>query len=163
MAFLLLCLTFGATVASANAQAQTPTDAHLFGHVVDATNGDHLAYVTIAIEDTPYGTVTDATGHFLLRNLRPGNYKVTAELMGYQSMTLEATVEEGATTELDFVIEPAHLMLDQVVVSSSRSERLKQEAPSLVSVISSEVFDRAASQALTGGLVFQPGVRVENT
>ncbi len=143
--------------------SQSPTDAHLFGHVVDAESGDHLAYVTIVIEGTPYGTVTDATGHFLFRNLRPGTYNVTAEMMGYESQTKEINIIKGVTSELDFAIESTPLMLDQVVVSSSRSERLKHEAPSLVSVISSEAFDRVASQALTGGLVFQPGVRVENT
>lgn len=144
-------------------RSQSPTDAHLFGHVVDAESGAHLAYVTIVIEGTPYGTVTDATGHFLFRNLRPGTYNVTAEMIGYQSQTKEIDIIKGVTSELDFAIESTPLMLDQVVVSSSRSERLKHEAPSLVSVISSDAFDRVASQALTGGLVFQPGVRVENT
>lgn len=143
--------------------SQTPTDAHLFGHVVDAESGEHLGYATIAIKDTPYATLTDATGHFLMRNLRPGTYIVEVSMVGYESQSKEVTIREGETTELEFAIKSSPLMLDQVVVSSSRSERLKQEAPSLVSVISSDVFQKVASQALTGGLVFQPGVRVENT
>ena len=140
-----------------------PTDAHLFGHVIDEATGEHLAYVTVVLEGTPTGTTTDATGHFLLRNLRAGTYTVTVETIGYESQSKKVTISKGTTTELDFAIKAMPLMLDQVVVTSSRSERLKQEAPSLVSVIGSELFSRVASQSLSGGLVFQPGVRVENT
>ena len=143
--------------------SQNPTDAHLFGHVVDATTGEHLAYVTVSLEGTPTGTTTDATGHFLLRNLRAGTYTVVVEAMGYESASQEVTITKGETIELDFAIKTLPLTLEQVVVTSSRSERLKQEAPSLVSVLTSELFDRVASQSLAGGLTFQPGVRVENT
>lgn len=163
----LLC-TFSVALLATNppttsATLQTPTDAHLFGHVVDATTGEHLAYVTVSLEGTPTGTTTDATGHFLLRNLRAGTYNVVVEAVGYKSASKEVTIRKGETIELDFVIESMPLMMEQVVVTSSRSERLKQEAPSLVSVIDSDLFARVASQSLSGGLVFQPGVRVENT
>ncbi len=163
----LLC-TFSVALLATNppttsATLQTPTDAHLFGHVVDATTGEHLAYVTVSLEGTPTGTTTDATGHFLLRNLRAGTYNVVVEAVGYKSASKEVTIRKGETIELDFAIESMPLMMEQVVVTSSRSERLKQEAPSLVSVIDSDLFTRVASQSLSGGLVFQPGVRVENT
>ncbi|MBR4851531.1 MAG: hypothetical protein IKU97_05710, partial [Tidjanibacter sp.] len=39
---------------------QNPTDAHLFGHVVDAATGEHISYVTVVLEGTPTGTATDA-------------------------------------------------------------------------------------------------------
>lgn len=163
----LLCATSVATYANipptVSAIAQTPTDAHLFGHVVDAETGEHLSYVTVVLEGTPTGTTTDATGHFLLRNLRQGTYTVTVEAIGYESASQEVTIHKGETIELDFAIKAMPLTLEQVVVTSSRSERLKQEAPSLVSVIGSEMFARVASQSLAGGLTFQPGVRVENT
>ena len=163
----LLC-TFSVALFATNppttsALSQTPTDAHLFGHVVDATTGEHIAYVTVSLEGTPVGTTTDATGHFLLRNLRAGTYVVVVEAVGYKSASREVTIRKGETIELDFAIESMPLMMEQVVVTSSRSERLKQEAPSLVSVIDSDLFTRVASQSLSGGLVFQPGVRVENT
>ena len=163
----LLCTLSMALLATnpptTSATLQTPTDSHLFGHVVDATTGEHLAYVTVSLEGTPTGTTTDATGHFLLRNLRAGTYNVVVEAVGYKSASQEVTIRKGETIELDFAIESMPLMMEQVVVTSSRSERLKQEAPSLVSVIDSDIFARVASQSLSGGLVFQPGVRVENT
>ena len=163
LAVLLSQALFANIPPTASTTQQSPTDAHLFGHVVDAETGKHLAYVTVFMEGTPTGTSTDATGHFLLRNLRPGTYTVTVETLGYKSTSKEVTIRKGETVEVNFTIEPMPLMLDQVVVTSSRSERLKNEAPSLVSVIDSELFERVASQSLTGGLVFQPGVRVENT
>ena len=163
LAVLLSQALFANIPPTASTTQQSPTDAHLFGHVVDAETGKHLAYVTVFMEGTPTGTTTDATGHFLLRNLRPGTYTVTVETLGYKSTSKEVTIRKGETVEVNFTVEPMPLMLDQVVVTSSRSERLKNEAPSLVSVIDSELFERVASQSLTGGLVFQPGVRVENT
>ena len=167
LVWVLLCaFVFGAKAEvppTTSSPTPNPTDAHLFGHVVDAKTGEHLAYVSIFLEGTPTGTVTDATGHFLLRNLRAGTYTIVAEAMGYETASNEVTIQRGETIEVDFAISEAAMMLEQVVVTSSRSERLKQEAPSLVSVIGSEMFDRVASQSLAGGLTFQPGVRVENT
>ena len=53
-------------------------------------------------------------------------------------------------------------MLDQVVVTSSKSEVTRRESPSLVSVINSKIFDRVGACSLADGLNYQPGVRVEN-
>ena len=159
----LVVSIFASDPPTASAISQTPTDAHLFGHVVDAATGEHLSYVTVVLEGTPTGTATDATGHYLLRNLRAGTYNVVVEAIGYKTATKKVTIVKGAMVELNFAIESMPLTLDQVVITSSRSERLKQEAPSLVSVIGAETFSRVASNSLSGGLVFQPGVRVENT
>ena len=103
------------------------------------------------MEGTPTGTATDATGHYLLRNLRAGTYNVVVEAIGYKTATKKVTIIKGAMVELNFAIESMPLTLDQVVITSSRSERLKQEAPSLVSVIGAETFSRVASNSLSGG------------
>ena len=116
----LLCTLSEALLATnpptTSATLQTPTDSHLFGHVVDATTGEHLAYVTVSLEGTPTGTTTDATGHFLLRNLRAGTYNVVVEAVGYKSASKEVTIRKGETIELDFAIESMPLMMEQVVV-----------------------------------------------
>ena len=55
---LLLC-----TLSSVDAQAQR--DAHLAGHTIDKTTGEHLPFVAIAVEGTNIGTASDGSGHFI--------------------------------------------------------------------------------------------------
>ncbi|MBQ5670643.1 MAG: TonB-dependent receptor [Tidjanibacter sp.] len=163
---LLLCGTIVSPTASATTPVipqPRPTDAHIFGHVVDKATGEHLPYVSVVIEGTTIGVTTDATGHYLIKNMTPGTYTIEASAVGYIPTTKSVKVVAGQTIEIKFELTEDAVTLDQIVVSSNRSETLKREAPSLVSVVDAEVFDRVSATSLAGGLAFQPGVRVENT
>lgn len=156
--------------AAAQASAATPahpvrkaTDAHLFGHVIDSRTGEHLPYVTIALVGTTMGVTTDATGHYLIKNIPFGDYTVEAKALGYSTERKKVSIRRSETVELHFEIAEQAVTMDQVVVSASRSERLKREAPSLVNVLDGDLFVRTSASSLAGGLSFQPGVRVENT
>lgn len=68
------------------ADETTPTpksDAHLYGHVIDSKTGEHLPYATVTIPGTTIGTMTDASGHYFLKNLPTGTITVEARMMGY--------------------------------------------------------------------------------
>ena len=52
--------------------------------------------------------------------------------------------------------------LDGVVVTANRNETARRLAPTLVKVVTPKLFDMTNSHTLSQGLVFQPGVRVEN-
>ena len=165
-ALLLLVCGFGLTNAVATTPVipkPSPTDAHIFGHVIDKATGIHIPYVAVVIEGTTIGVVTDATGHYIIKNMTPGTYTVEVSAVGYISATKQVKVVAGQTHEVEFELVEDAVTLDQIVVSSNRSETLKREAPSLVSVVDSEIFDRVSSASLAGGLAYQPGVRVENT
>ena len=161
LTLLLLCATL--TAPAQTETAPEATDAHLFGHVIDSRTRQHLPYVTIALVGTTLGTTTDASGHYLLKNLPFGDYTVEVRALGYAPQRRRVSFRRGKTVELDFEVSEAAVTMDQVVVSASRSERLKREAPSLVSVLDADLFEQAGAQTLAGGLTFQPGVRVENT
>ena len=163
---LLLCGTIVSPTASATTPVipqPRPTDAHIFGHVVDKATKEHLPYVSVVIEGTTIGVTTDATGHYLIKNMTPGTYTIEVSAVGYVPVTKRVKVVAGQTIEVEFELSEDTVTLDQIVVSSNRSETLKREAPSLVSVVDAEVFDRVSATSLAGGLAFQPGVRVENT
>ena len=51
------------------------SDANIIGHVLDKKTSEHLPYITIALKGTTIGTVTDATGHYFLKNLPEGNFR----------------------------------------------------------------------------------------
>ncbi len=162
--FTLCLLGMLLLAVSMEAQNRTrPTDAHLFGHVVDHKTQDHVAYATIVLAGTTIGTTTDATGHFFIKNVPFGDYTVEVRALGYRTQRQEVCMHQSGSIEVNFEVIEEAVSMDQVVVSASRSETLKREAPSLVSVLDSELFERVSTASLGGGLAYQPGVRVENT
>lgn len=147
---------------SAIAAANNVTDANIGGHVIDGENGDHMPGCLVKIIDTGMATMTDASGHYIFRDLKPGEYIIEVSMMGYATERKSAKVSLHETMELNFNILPDAFMLDQVVVTSSKSELRRRESPSLVNVVSAKTFFNVGACTLADGLDFQPGVRVEN-
>ena len=137
------------------------SDANIIGHVLDKKTKDHLPYITIALKGTTIGTVTDATGHYFLKNLPEGNFILEVSSVGYKTVTRNVTLKKGKTLEEDFEIEEDAIALDGVVVSANRSETTRRMAPTLVNVVDLKLFETTNSSTLSQGLNFQPGVRVE--
>ena len=120
------------------ADETTPTpksDAHLYGHVIDSKTGEHLPYATVTIPGTTIGTMTDASGHYFLKNLPTGTITVEARMMSYDPVRHEVTLKKGQSLELNFEITENGITMDDVVVSASRSETTRRKAPALVNVL----------------------------
>ncbi len=130
------------------------SDANIGGHVIDAETGEHIPYYLIKIEGTRLATMTDASGHYIFRDLKPSKYTLEASFTGYKTKKLTTEVAAGRTVELNFDVEPDAFMLDQVVVTSSKSEVRRRESPSLVSVLSGKTFDLVGACSLADGLDF---------
>ena len=139
-----------------------PTDANIIGHVTDAKTGEHLAGITIAIKGTTFGTATDATGHYFLKNLKQKSVTLVMRGLGYLSQERVIEVAPDKVIEVNFEAEPDNISIDEVVVSSNRQATLRRLAPTLVTVLDSKLFESANATNLAQGLIFQPGVRVEN-
>lgn len=137
-------------------------DAHIAGHVIDAETGEHIPYYLVQIKDIRLGTMTDDSGHYILSDLKPGTYSVEASCIGFKTQTKTVTVSAGQTYELNFEAVPDAFMLDQVVVTSSKSDQVRRLSPSLVNVTPGKIFDAVGACSLADGLSLQPGVRVEN-
>ena len=145
-----------------NNEVPQRTDANIVGHVKDRNTGEHLPYVTISIKGTAIAAFTDATGHYFFKNLPSGKHTVEVKALGYRSVTREVTVSRDKTVEENFFLEEDNVSLDEVVVSANRSETRRRQAPSLVNVIGSKLFEITQSPTLCEGLNFQPGVRTED-
>lgn len=158
---LALCLCLGVGAHGADAAAK-PTDANLYGHVVDRETHEHIPYAAVAVSATAFGTTTDSSGHYFLKNLPEGELTIEVRALGYAPLRQVVTLRRGQTAELNFEVAQSGISMDEVVVTASRSERLRREAPSLVSVLDAAVFEKANASCLAQGLSFQPGVRVED-
>ena len=138
------------------------SDANIIGHVLDKKTKEHLPYITVALKGTTIGTVTDATGHYFLKNLPEGSFVLEVSSVGYKTLTRNVTLKRGKTLEEDFEIEEDAVALDGVVVSANRNETTRRLAPTLVNVVDLKIFENTNSTTLAQGLNFQPGVRVES-
>jgi outer membrane receptor for ferrienterochelin and colicins len=163
---LIICLfaLFANIQAAETAETQSrATDAHIFGHVVDITTGEHLPFATIRLQGTAIGMATDATGHYFFRNLPEGNFTLEVSMLGFESQIRDVTIVAGNTEEHNFYLHENGTALDEIVVSADRNETIRRLAPSLVSVIGRQTLDVTSAQTLADGLRFTPGIRVEST
>ncbi len=150
---LLFCSTAGL--------AQKKTDANINGHVINKKTKEHIPFITVSIKGTTIGTATDATGHYHLKNLSTGKFKLIASGIGYKTSEQEITLVAGKSIEVNFEVEEDQIMLESVVISANRNETNRREAPSIVNILSPKTFENTNSVCLAQGLNFQPGLRVE--
>ena len=138
------------------------TDAHIHGHVIDKTTGEHLPYIFIILKGTTIGVSTESTGHYMIRNVPEGSFTMEVSAVGYKTQTHEISVRKGHSYEVNFVLEEDMVQIDGVIVSATRSETTRRMSPTLVNVVGMDVYEKTNSTTVAQGLSFQPGVRVEN-
>lgn len=125
-------------------------------------NNQPLPYASVQFVGTHLGTSADKGGHFILENVPVGKGVLKIRLIGYQTFTKSVEVMAGETLTVNATLLEDNLNLNEVVVSATRYELDRSEAPLIVNVIGQKLFKATQSMALSEGLNYQPGVRVEN-
>ena len=102
---------------------------NLYGSVVDDATGETLIGVNILIEGTDKGTTTDIDGNFVLEDLSPGAYNITASYLGYQTFTISnVLVQSKGNDDLNFRLLPSSVEI-QVVEVTANPFRTSLESP----------------------------------
>lgn len=160
--FIILCLLFSYGLKADDTTPVVPTDANIFGHVTDKKSGEHLPYINIVLKNTTIGTTTDATGHFVLKNLPEGKFTIIATSLGYVPVEKTVEVKKNKTIEVNFILEEDALNLNEVVVTAGRTVQKRIEAPVIVNTINSKSLTTTQSTVLGEGLNYCTGLRYEN-
>lgn len=147
---------------TAHADDLNKSDANIIGHVLEKNTQEHLPYISVSLKGTTIGTLTDATGHYFLKNLPEGDFVLQVSAVGYKTLMRNVSLKRGKTLEENFELEEDLVALEGVVVTANRSETTRRMAPTLVNVMDFKLFETTNSTTLSQGLNFQPGVRVEN-
>ena len=159
---ILLLALFILTPLFAEASERRHPEASVHGHVIDRNTGEHVPFLVVSLKGTTVGTSTGDTGHYFLEHLPQGTFILQVSGVGYKTASQEITLKDGVALEVNFLVEEDNVMLDGVVVSANRSETTRMMAPTLVNVVEMATYDKVNATSLSQGLVFQPGVRVEN-
>ena len=114
--FVLLCSLLFSSAAMAN----TPTDAHIAGHVLDAHTQEHLSFVNVQIKGTSMGCLTDESGHYYLKNLPEGKHTIIFSMMGYEPLEKSVVLHRDTLVEINVAISEKSFLMDNVVVTANK-------------------------------------------
>jgi outer membrane receptor protein involved in Fe transport len=93
------------------------TNGTLEGTVTDKRSGELIPGVNIVVVPISAGAVTNASGYFVIPNLRAGRYDLRVSHLGHQSILLRGVIiNPDLRTRLSLELDPADVMLDEVVV-----------------------------------------------
>ncbi|MCB0632751.1 MAG: SusC/RagA family TonB-linked outer membrane protein, partial [Lewinella sp.] len=134
---LILTLIFSVLSTMAFAQAREIT-----GTVTDAENGDPLIGVTVLVEETGTGTVTDFDGTFTL-SAETGN-TLAISYTGYSPQTLVVGAESHYDVRLSF----GSVALEEVVVVGYGTQRSKDLTSSISTIKSDDITKTPTGQAM---------------
>lgn len=88
----------------------------------------------IYLSGTQKHAMTGPDGNFSISNIKPGNYKLIATGVGYNTLE-QAVAITDSITRLDLTIQPSEIGLGEVVVTASRNKETLGTVPSSITVI----------------------------
>ncbi len=145
---MLTGLGLGAPRAFPQAGATRPSPASLgviVGRVTDAATGAGLSFSTVRIDSTRRGATSDTRGHYVIRELPPGVYRLTISRIGYAAFSRPGVrVDAGDTTRVDIALEASAITTDPVIVTATRVEQTARMAPASVEVVDQDDIARRA-------------------
>jgi outer membrane receptor for ferrienterochelin and colicins len=121
-----------------------------------------LVGVPIRIFGLSAGTTTNQTGDFVLENIPSGIYTLKISFIGYLSEEISVAVVNSDSVLPDIQLKEDYLQLEQVVVTATRNEVLRIDAPIICNLLDDKILDATQSITLSEGLSFQPALRMEN-
>ena len=160
---LLFILTISLTsIASDITESDRPKTHNILGRVIDENTHETLIGAWIQLIEEKVRVTTNMDGAYVISGLKPGNYTLRAEAMGYEPRETKITLGDESVVMVDFSLKMADKVMDELVVSANRNEVKRCMAPVVVSVLNSNTFETVNAPDLAKSLNYQSGLRVEN-
>ena len=132
----------------------------VIGEVRNIQN-EKIPFALLIWKKAVLGSQSDVNGKFNLPCSDRNDDTLVVKLIGYKEVLLP---RREIPTNQSFIIklEPSQFDLETMVISANRQAIQLRDAPVLIDVINSELFETTQSVSLSEGLRFSPGLRVEN-
>lgn len=157
---IFMCLM---SLAAFTMNAFSQSNVRISGRVFDAISGAPLADAQIEVENSWFGAATDEDGVFIIENVPPGSYTLSAFYVGFQTQTRSGVVVTTETTQrLAFSLQPQEIRTDSVmVVSDANAADFSIDGEK--TVLNRADIERYESLGLANLLQQVAGVQIEST
>ncbi|MGQ0539041.1 MAG: SusC/RagA family TonB-linked outer membrane protein [Gemmatimonadaceae bacterium] len=152
------------TIVPSTAFAQGATGV-VAGRVTDGATRLPVPEAQVFIAGTVRGTRTNEQGEYRIVQVSPGAYTLRVIRIGYSQATASVNVQAGQTATNNFVLNPAAVQIDQVVVTATGETQRRRESGAATATITSEAlplpainnFSNALSSRVAGVTVINAG------
>ena len=146
--FVQAALPVHTSFAAGIENVQEKSHTFIKGRVIDS-EGNPLVGVTVQIEGTSYGVITDADGNYILEFPSMAHPKIVFSSIGYKSKSIEfrGVKEQNMMLELD------HVALDDLVVIGYGSKSRRNVTTAISTVSQEQISKLAATTPTLDGLL----------
>lgn len=109
-------------------------NAVLKGFTYDESSGEILPYSTIQLMGTGYGTLSDASGAFLINKIPAGTYTVKVSHLGYNDFIDTVTFASSGSVTKRYNISPNTQTLDAVQIMGENTQKVQETRTAVISV-----------------------------
>lgn len=138
---------------------------------ITSSDGKSVESISVLLEKTGRGAITDATGKYEIKNVKPGTYTLKISTVGITEATRNVTVSAGETNTVDFTVDQTSSELLEIVITSQRQRITSKESeqvarmpisnlenPQVYSVVGKELLKEQVVASMTDALKSAPGV-----
>ncbi len=97
---------------------------------VSTADGKPAAYVSVQIENSGKGDVTDDKGNFEIKKLGPGNYILHFSLLGYIDSSMSVQLKQSETTFVSVQLSQTYAELQRITVIANYTSKYVETRPS---------------------------------
>lgn len=129
----------------------------IFGEITDAETGETLAGATVVVEGTTIGAAADIDGRYIIRNAPAGDVTLLFRYIGYNQVTVEATVVAGQRVEVNVEMGVETMVGEEIVVTAiqrgqSRALTRQRNSENIRTIISEEQIEAFGDNTISGAL-----------
>ncbi len=129
----------------------------LVGNVNDAVTKEALIGANIILNGTNIGAASNTEGKFIILNIPPGRYDVSASMIGYGKVTISnVEIFIDRTTQVDFSLQDQSVQMEQVLIVAARNPVVKDRTSTQTNIDDRQI-QAAPIEGLRGALDFNAG------
>ena len=159
---VIISLAFASiAMAQTNFKKKIFSTVTLSGKITAANTGEPLDGASIYISDLKVGTVSDAAGNYIIKDIRQGTYLVQAGFIGYKDNIKKILLEKN--TKQDFEMEIYITEENEIVVTGTSKATTIRKNPIPIISINRQFLQQNLSTNIIDAIATVPGISAVTT
>jgi outer membrane receptor for ferrienterochelin and colicins len=132
------------------------------GRVTDAATGQPLEGASVTVAGFSAHSAANRSGGYTLLEVSPGQWSVTASLLGYQPEIRTLKIAGSDTLRADFRLQEQSIPLNEIVVTATRTLRFLKDVPVTTELVTRNDIQRRAASSVGDALSSEIGLDVSD-